>query len=184
MTSSIQKAYAAYLDAKCLPTSERETGEHRYKPEAIEGMQRAILDALRADGQLPGEIRNHLAFAFEEVCTGIESDLLSPVKRGGGRERPIAKHMQAAGIRYLRWVEDGRIEDERPTATVASAYGVTDRTVRFWKSAWRTLPTPGLCDEFGADAVVKFMKATGGQYHRFIKKPAVNPQSKRFKRNR
>lgn len=184
MASPICKAYAAYLDAKCLPTSESETGEHCYTPEAIEGMQRAILNALQADGPIPGEIRAHLAFAFEEVCAGIESDLLSPVKRGGGRERPIAKHMQAAAIRYLRWVEEGRIQDNRPTATVAEAYGVTDSAVRGWKRAWRTLPTPGLTEEFGADEVAKFMQKTGGQYHRFIKKPAVNPQSQRLKRNR
>jgi hypothetical protein len=147
-------------------------------------MQRAILDALRADGPIPGEIRDHLAFAFEDICAGIESDLLSPVKRGGGRERPIAKHMQAAAIRYLRWVADGRIEDKRATATVAEAYGVTDRTVRGWNKAWRELPTPGLAEEFGADEVARFMRAIGGQYHRFIKKPDDNPQSQRLKQNR
>lgn len=177
-------SYAHYLEAKCLPTNESKTGEHCYTPEAIEGMQRAILDALRAGGPLPDEIRDHLALAFEEICVGIKSDLLSPVKRGGGRERPIAKHLQAAAIRYLRWVEDGRIEDKRPTATVAEAYGVTDRAVRGWKSAWRTLPTPGFIEEFGADEVAKIMRATGEQYHRFIKKPAANPQSQRLKRNR
>lgn len=177
-------AYAAYLDAKCLPTRGSETGEHCYTPEAIEGMQRAILNALRADGPIPSEIRDHLAFAFEEICAGIKSDLLSPVKRGGGRERPIAKHMQAAAIRYLRWVEEGRIQDKRPTATVAEAYDVTDSAVRGWKRAWRTLPTPGIADEFGTNEVAKFMRATGRQYRRFIKKPAANPQSQRLKRNR
>lgn len=208
MKAKGDKAYAAYLDAKCLPTSESETGEHRYTPEAIEGMQRAILDALRADGPLAGEIRDHLAFAFEEVCVGIESDLLSPVRRGHGRERPIAKHMQAAAIRYLRWVKDGRIKDKRPTAKVAEAYGVTDRAVRGWMRAWGTRPTPGIDEAFGepgfeevsedeevsgyqekkekklADTVTKFMMATGRQYHRFIKKPVSNPHSGRLKANR
>lgn len=176
MKTKGDKAYADYLDAKCLPTRESETGEHCYTPEAIEGMQRAILDALRADGPIPDEIRDHLAFAFEEICAGIESDLLTPVKRGGGRERPIAKRMQAVAIRYLRWVADGRIEDRRPTSTVAEAYGVTDRTVRGWNEAWRALPTPGLAEEFGADAVARFMRATGGQYRRFIPKPAKGPK--------
>ena len=176
MKAKGDKAYAAYLDAKCLPTRESETGEPRYTPKAIDGMQRAILDTLRADGPIPDEIRDHLAYAFEDVCAGIESDLLSPVKRGGGRERPIAKRLQAAAIRYLRWVADGRIEDSRPTATVAEAYGVTDRTVRGWNEAWRALPTPELADEFGADAVARFMRATGGQYRRFIPKPAKGPK--------
>lgn len=167
------RAYAAYLDAKFLPTRADElTGEHKYSPEAIEGMQRAILDALRADGPLPEEIRTDLAFAFEETCAGIASDLLQPVKRRGGRERPIAKHMQAAAIRYLRWVEDGRINDDKPTSTVADAFGVNARTVRNWKEAWRDSSTPSIDDEFGAEAVAKFMKAIGAQYRRFVKKPS------------
>lgn len=199
MTNPIRKAYAAYLDAKLIPTDQNESGEHCYTPEAIARMQQAILDVLRADGPIPGEIRDHLAFAFEEICAGIESDLLTPVKRGGGRERPIAKHMQTAAIRYLRWVADGRIKDKRPTKTVAEAYGVTDSAVRGWKRAWRTTPTPDIEEALGepgydeesgneeknlADAVTKFMEVTGKAYHRFIKKPASNPQSKRLKRNR
>lgn len=177
----MKKAYAAYLDAKCLPTVANEREEHRYTPEAIKGMQQAALAALLAEDPIPGEIRNHLAFALKEVCAGFESDLLSPVKRGGGRERPIAKQMQAAAIRYLRWAEDGRIQDTRPTATVAEAYGVTDRTVRNWNNAWRAEPTMELAnDEWGADVVAALMQSTGKQYHRFIRKPSENQQSHRY----
>ncbi len=180
------KAYAAYLDAKwCLPTVlDEETGEHRYTPEAIGGMQRAILYALRADGPLPEEIRMDLAFAFEEICAGIFSDLLTPVKRGGGRERPIAKHMQADAIRYLRWVEDGRIQDRSPTKTVAEAYEVGERTVRNWQTAWGDIPTPSINEVLGEVAdkpgidyeklaylVTRFMKVSGKQYRRFVPKP-------------
>jgi hypothetical protein len=182
--TTIQKAFSAYIDAKMLPTHEGESGEHTYTPDAIKSMQLAILDALRADGPLPGEIRDHLAFAFEEICAGIESDLLTPVKRAGGRERPIAKHMQSGAIRYLRWVEDGLISDKHPTATVAGAYGVTDRTVRGWNKAWRGMPTPEISEEFGAEEVTNFMISIGKQYRRFIIKPATNLQSLRLKINR
>lgn len=171
MKAKGDKAYAAYLDAKCLPTIPNETGEHRYTPEAISKMQLAILDALRSDGPIPGEIRDHLAFAFEDICEGFTSDLLSPVKRGGGRERPFAKKLQAVAIRYLRWVEDGRIDDRRPTATVAEAYDVTTKTVRNWKKAWNETPIPESYEEYGPDAVTRFMRATGKQYRRFIPKP-------------
>lgn len=173
-SQSSRKAYADYLDAVCLPTErDMSTGEHRYTPEAITKMQHAMLDALRGDDPLPEEMRMHLAFALEDVCEGFISDLLQPVKRGGGRERPIAKHMQEAAIRYLRWVEDGRIPDKRPTATVAEAFDVTTRTVRGWKTAWSDSPTPEVHDEFGADAVTRFMRATGKQYRRFIPKPKL-----------
>jgi hypothetical protein len=185
MPRSIRKAYHAYLEARLLPTSKNETGEHCYTPQAIQEMQQAILSALKAKGTIPKEMRLHLAFAFEEVCSGINSDLLAPVKRGGGRERPIAKHMQADAIRYLRWVENGRITDERPTATVAEAYGVTGRTVRGWKEAWREMPTPRIIEELAtAETVARVMRASGKQYHRFVKKPISHPQSGRLKANR
>lgn len=168
---TIRKAYADYLNARYLSTDSDPTEGGEYTPVALAGMQRAILDALQSDGPLPDEMRLHLAFAFEYLCAGIAPDLLTPVKRPGGREEPIAKHMQAAAIRYLRWVEEGRIQDSHPTSTVATAYSVATRTVRNWQNAWCDLPTPGIHEEYGADAVTRFMKATGNQYRRFIPKP-------------
>jgi hypothetical protein len=164
--------YAAYLDAKTLPTVEDpQTGEHRYSAEAVFGMQRAILAALKSEAALPVEIRAHLAIAFEELCAGIASDLLTPLKHAGGRERPIAKHLQADAVRYLRWVEDGRIDDPAPTKTVAAAYGVDARTARNWQRVWHNQPTPPLFEEYGPDMVTALMRISGRAYRRFLPKP-------------
>ena len=158
-----RKTYTRYLDAKCLPTP-----DGKYTPDALNEMQQAILDVLRSDDPLPDEMRRDLAFAFEYLCAGITYDLLTPIKRPGGRKPPIGKHMQEAAIRYLRWVEDGRISDPRPIATVAQAYQVEERTVRNWRDAWRERPTPSLDDAFGHEQVTEFMKVTGKKYRRFI----------------
>lgn len=163
---SYSKAYRHYLDAKCLPTP-----DGRYTPDAVVGMQQAILGVLRSNDQLPNEMRQDLAFAFEHLCTGIAVDLLTPTKRPGGREPPIAKIMQEAAIRYLRWVDDGRLTDARPIATVAQSFQVAERTVRNWRKSWIGRPTPSLHDDFGQEEVTMIMKATGKQYRRFIPKP-------------
>jgi hypothetical protein len=172
-----RKAYADYLDAKSLPTQKDEsTGEHRYTVEAIAKLQMAILDALRSDAPLPDEMRQDLAFSFEYLCEGVAADLLTPIKRRGGREPPIAKKMQEAAIRYLRWVESGRIADAEPIATVSMSFQVEQRTVRNWRASWRDRPTPSLHDDYGPEHVTMFMKAIGGQYRRFIPKPAKGPK--------
>lgn len=160
-----RKAYTRYLDAKCLPTP-----DGKYTPDALYEMQQAMLDALRSDDPLSGEMQSDLAFAFEYLCAGFTFDLLKPVKRSGGSKPPIAKYLQAAAIRYLRWVEDGHISDPRPIATIAEAYQVAERTVREWRKAWRERPTPSLDDAFGAEQVTGFMKGAGKQYPRFIPK--------------
>ncbi len=108
---------------------------------------------------------------FESVCEGIADDLLTPVKRAGGREAPIAKHTHQAAIQYLRWCADGRINDANAVRTVANAYDIDERTVRAWRAKWRDSPTPALFDEYGPEQVTKFMKATGKVYRRFIPKP-------------
>ncbi|MDO9093999.1 MAG: hypothetical protein Q8R98_17725 [Rubrivivax sp.] len=162
----MRAAYRRYVDARCLPTPDGE-----YTPEALEEMQAAMLDALRAEGPLPDEMRLHLGFAFEYVCAGLADQLLTPIKRPGGREAPIAKSAQQGAIRYLRWCEDGRIEDSSPVRTVAQAFDVVERVVRRWRAAWKDRETPALHEDFGADSVVAFMKADGRVYRRFVKKP-------------
>lgn len=155
-------AYGRYLDAISLKTA-----GGQYQPEAIREMQAAFLDALRTPGPLPNEMRLHLAWAFEHLCTGIAYDVLAPVKRPGGRELPIAKTTQESGIRYLRWCGDGRIQDGSSTSTVATSYGVSTRTVRNWYAAWNDRPTPPLFEEYGPAQVEKFMRLDGAAYQRF-----------------
>lgn len=163
--SSGRKPYSRYLDAKGLPTP-----NGKYSPDALLEMQQAMLDALCSDDQLPAEMQRDLAFSFEYLCAGFTFDLLKPINRSGGSKPPIAKYLQAAAIRYLRWVEDGHISDPRPIATIAEAYQVAERTVRGWRKAWRDRPTPSLDDAFGAEHVTGFMKGAGKQYPRFIPK--------------
>lgn len=165
--SKLQTPYGRYLDAKVVRL---ETG--KFSPDVVEEMQRAFLDALRSKSLLPDEMQVELAFAFEQVCAGIESELLTPIKRPGGREPPIAKHLQSDAIRYLRWCADGRISDTSPTKTVADAYSVDTRTIRGWLTAWKDKPTPVIFEDYGAKQVAAFMKASGKQYKRFLPRAA------------
>ncbi len=103
-------------------------------------MQEAFLEIFASDQPLPDEMRNRLAIAFEYLCAGVADPLLAPVKRRGGREEPLAKHMQKAAIRYLRWCEDKRF--------VANAYGVSIRTIERWIEEWRDKPIPPFADGF------------------------------------
>ena len=162
-TTKQKSPYGRYLDAK---VGRLETGE--FSPHIAEKMQRAFLDALRSRDPLPDEMRVELAFAFEYVCAGYSPELLTPIKRPGGREPPIAKHLQSNAIQYLRWCDDGRISDVSPTKTVSNAYNVGARTVRSWVRAWAGIPTPELHEDYGAKEVTAFMKVSGKQYKRFL----------------
>lgn len=170
-----------YDDAVSLPTP---GGVHT--PQAIAEMQLAILEALRSGEPLPDEMRLHLTLAFEYLCAGVAFDLITPVKRPGGRQPPIARHLQAAAIRYLRWVEDGRIDDQAPVSTIAAAYGVSTRAVGYWKSQWKGQGTPPVyqpwVDAWNKDResawtagrrrehpVKAFMQASGKHYERLTK---------------
>lgn len=163
----MRAAYRRYLDARDLS---RPVGAE-WTPAELREMQLAMLDALRSGEPLPDEMRLHLAFAFEYLCDGITFDLLTPIKRPGGREPPIAKRTQDGAIRYLRWCEDGRIADAAAVRTVAAAYGVRDRTVRLWRTAWAAKPAPTLHEDYGTDEVAEFMRIDGRAYRRFVKKP-------------
>lgn len=133
-------------------------------------MQAAMLDLLQSGEPLPDEMRLHLALAFEYLCAGVAFDLLTPIKRPGGREPPIAKLAQEDGIRYLRWCVDGRIADAAAVSTVATAYQVSTATIRNWRSAWADRPTPAP-EHFGADTVGEHMRISGKAYQRFKPKP-------------
>ena len=158
--------YRRYIDARCLPTPDA-----KHAADAVQAMQSAMLDALRGTAPLPEEMRLHLALAFEYLCAGVEFDLVTPVKKPGGREAPIAKIAQEDGIRYLRWCEAGRIADAAPVNTVAAAYSVEPRTVRGWRAAWLDRATPPLAKGLGFEQVIDFMRISGRAYRRFVDKP-------------
>lgn len=70
---------------------------------------------------------------------------------------------QEAALRYLRWVEDGRIVDPAPQATVAGHYQVTPATVAQWQAAWAAMPLASSAD-YRPDDVIRQMKIGGRQY--------------------
>lgn len=159
-SSESDNVYSRYLDAKCRPTP-----NGRYSTSALADMQLAIRDAFKGDGPLPSEMRRDLLFAFDDLCAGIANELLMLPFRG--TMKPIRRHLQEDAIRYLRWVEDGRISDPLAVHNVAQWYGVSERTVRRWVSDWGVKPTPGLHGDFGKDLVITAAKESGARYYKW-----------------
>jgi nucleoside 2-deoxyribosyltransferase len=106
-------------------------------------------------------LRGHLS-----VGAGSPSDLLLPAKASGVPEDPAIKGAQEAAIRYLRWVGDGRINDQNPITTVADQYEVKPEIVRQWSDAWSGTSTDSEI-EYRPDDVIRQMKIKGRQYRRF-----------------
>lgn len=156
------------LDGWIVPPGQPlENGDPEHSPEAVEEMQAAILDALRTGEPLPLEMRHHLAIAFEYLQAGIAHLLLTPVKRAGGREAPILKHLQIDALRYLRWCEDGRISDVRPFSTVGTTFGVSTKTAGNWSRTWKDVTLPPAPAHFGGPEVANALKTSGAAYQRF-----------------
>lgn len=93
--------------------------------------------------------------------------------RGGNREssslasklpdNPLARKAIETSIRYLRWVEEGKIVDGNPIATVADQYKVREDVVREWLEAWSEVPLASHAD-LRPDDVTRQMKISGRQY--------------------
>ena len=93
--------------------------------------------------------------------------------RGGSREtsslasklpdNPLARKAIEAAIRYLRWVEEGRIVDGAPIAAVADQFKVKEETVREWLEAWTGISLASHAD-LRPDDVARQMKISGRQY--------------------
>lgn len=78
---------------------------------------------------------------------------------------PLVRAAQESAMRYLRWVEEGRIVDPHPIATVADQYQVKQEAVLRWIAAWLQTPTATTAD-YRPDDVVRQMKIGGRQYRR------------------
>lgn len=116
-----------------------------------------MLDALRSDDPLPKEMQRDLAFAYESLLAGMVDDLLKPEILYGARVPLITKHLQKEAIRYLRWVEDGRIDDADPIATVAQAYQLGEKAIEKWCKEWSEQPTPSFDYVFARERVPDIM---------------------------
>jgi nucleoside 2-deoxyribosyltransferase len=93
--------------------------------------------------------------------------------RGGNRgtrspaanlpENPLARKAIEAAIRYLHWVEEGKIADGNAIATVADQYKIREETVREWLDAWSGISLVSHAD-YRPDDVARQMKMSGRQY--------------------
>jgi nucleoside 2-deoxyribosyltransferase len=88
---------------------------------------------------------------------------LMPVQAMGLPKDPVAKDAQEAAIRYLRWVEEGRISDQNSIATVADQYKVKAEAVHQWIDTWAGTSTATQV-EYRPDDVTLRMKISGRQY--------------------
>ncbi len=102
---------------------------------------------------------------------GLEDCLLQ--LRGGNREsfspaaklpdNPLARNAIEAAIRYLRWVDEGRIVDGNAIATVTVQYKVREETVREWLDAWSGISLASNTD-LRPDDVARQIKISGRQF--------------------
>ncbi|MGX6570425.1 hypothetical protein [Cupriavidus necator] len=163
--SNGESPYAQYLRAK---EKRLETGA--FSRDIVRTMQQAFARALKSGEPMPEEMLVELRFAFEDLCAGIKPDLFSVIAAGGA-EPPIAKYLQQDGLRYIEWAQDGRIDDPTPVATVAKAYGVTQKTVRKWRQKQQEdgIALPKLVFD-NAEHVRRMLKIASGQYKARIPK--------------
>lgn len=162
MVTSSARAYLRFLDAISVATP-----EGRYSPEAVQEMQAALLEALRAPEPIPSEMQLFLVDAFEHLCAGVPVPLLTPQRvKGGALPNIAATRLIAPAVRYLRWCADGRIHDPAPASTVARIYGVTTRTVGRWQFDWRDRETPPMHADWGQKGVERLMHGSAAAYRR------------------
>lgn len=106
------------------------------------------------------------------IVTGGLEDCLRQL-RGGARETaPSQANLQdspqhrtaiEAAIRYLHWVEEGRITDSDAITTVADQYKVRPDKVQFWIDTWSGLSLP-THEDYRPDDVIRHMKISGRQF--------------------
>ncbi len=112
-----------------------------------------------------------LAISAMIVVGGLEECLKQ--LRGGNRdsatpapilpENPLVRKPIEAAIRYLRWVEEGKIADTEAIATVADQYKVREATVQAWIDAWSGVSLATHVD-YRADDIARQMKISGRQF--------------------
>lgn len=113
-----------------------------------------------------------LAVSMPIVAGGLADCLQSLGKRASAEvpdyaisELPRIRLAQEAAMRYLRWVEGGRIDDGTPLTTIARQFKVGEAAVRQWIDAWSgsALPDP---EGYLPEDVIRKMKISGRQYRR------------------
>jgi nucleoside 2-deoxyribosyltransferase len=152
----------------------------------VERMEPLLAQINRIEGADPARTRDNQGMAIENFGQPVNLMLAVPAMiveggledclkqlRGGNREtssltsklpdNPLARKAIEVAIRYLRWVEEGRIADGNAIAAVADQYKVRQEAVREWLDAWSgiTLVSP---TDYRPDDVARQMKISGRQY--------------------
>jgi len=152
----------------------------------VDRMETLLSRVNRIEGAEPGRTNDSQGMAIENFGLPLNLMLAVPAKiveggledclkqlRGGNREssslaaklpdNPLARKAIEAAIRYLRWVEEGRIADSNAIATVADQYKVREELVREWLEAWSGIPLTSHAD-LRPDDVARQMKISGRQF--------------------
>ena len=161
--------YKRWLSAK--QKWREQAGDLLKPPEAVAKELRESTIALlrmaaKGDKRLPGDVAFELAEAMTVLESGQDETFLLPSNlRLSQRKQPL-KHpflegLRLDAVRYLNAVANGEIEDRRPKKTVALAYGVSDRTVRYWHRQY-----PKVVSEGAVSVTKSLMRASGRQYQK------------------
>ena len=173
-----KRAYERYLEAV----------DKRIKNERIDDfvtgeIQLSILEALRdhvtwcrnpsKSRPLPEEMAFELVIYFRDLVAGFTNIYTTPNKKdkidGSFGRQPDEKICIKHAIKYLRYVESGRIEDDHPIDTIMSNYSgnsvkdkLSVKTIEKWSKD--PLLTNMRSDDLDPGLVISFMEFSGNYY--------------------
>ena len=173
-----KRAYERYLEAV----------DKRIKNERIDDfvtgeIQLSILEALRdhvtwcrnpsKSRPLPEEMAFELVIYFRDLVAGFTNIYTTPNKKdkidGSFGRQPDEKICIKHAIKYLRYVESGRIEDDHPIDTIMSNYSgnsvkdkLSVKTIEKWSKD--PLLTKMRSDDLDPGLVISFMEFSGNYY--------------------
>ena len=173
-----KRAYERYLEAV----------DKRIKNERIDDfvtgeIQLSILEALRdhvtwcrnpsKSKPLPEEMAFELVIYFRDLVAGFTNIYTTPNKKdkidGSFGRQPDEKICIKHAIKYLRYVESGRIEDDHPIDTIMSNYSgnsvkdkLSVKTIEKWSKD--PLLTNMRSDDLDPGLVISFMEFSGNYY--------------------
>ena len=173
-----KRAYERYLEAV----------DKRIKNERIDDfvtgeIQLSILEALRdhvtwcrnpsKSQPLPEEMAFELVIYFRDLVAGFTNIYTTPNKKdkidGSFGRQPDEKICIKHAIKYLRYVESGKIEDDHPIDTIMSNYSgnsvkdkLSVKTIEKWSKD--PLLTNMRSDDLDPGLVISFMEFSGNYY--------------------
>lgn len=145
-------------------------GDLEYTIGARREIQQAFLDILKGNDPIPPEMRGRLAWAFENICAGVEDEIFIPYKRSGPPVTPVGEALKFAAFHYKYACDNNVIIDHNPKQTIAEAYGVNVKTVENWLKKTTVTDFSGISDEFSmAKHIEAMLKINGLHYKKRFK---------------